>query len=190
MVNYVSHDVVEECIGTDAAFGITLDNHDHNRDILLDEKRYATFMGGSFSPPSFYQCNGKWKLWGELKDETGIPHAPKNDGAPYGYSIPRIEGTGYKIQFKAVRRPADYQMNIFLPNDIAAEKLTSMQKGFNLFSGSERSIAEMRTNESADCPLSLVSKPDPYIEWMHGLNEFLDLSLENSRRADGALGGK
>lgn len=323
-VNYISHDVVEECIGSTAKFGITLGdivaddpalfmevsesisqigipwyyvfgNHDHNRDVLEDHHRDATFkrffgpstyafeygevafiilrdihysedgkyissytdeqlsfvsdylvhlpeeklvvlvqhapiirtegrdqmyrllekrvnsisisghthtmnhifidekMGWNGPVPHHHFINatvsGSW--WCGLKDETGIPHATMNDGAPNGYSIISFDGTDYSIRFKAARRPENYQMNIHLADDINRENLDKAQVIVNVFSGSERSKVEMKIGGQTNwIPLAFTPMPDPYNAWMHSLSPFLDLKLEDDSRTDEALGWK
>ncbi len=323
-VNYISHDVVEECMGTSAEFGIvlgdivaddpalfeevseslaqigipwyyTFGNHDHNRDVSSDKDRDGTFKR-FFGPSSYaleygeasfivmrdvhFDENGKYRSeynsnqltfleeylryvpqdklvvlvqhiplprtsgkerlfellgsrpntlsisghthtmqhlflgeeygwhgltphhhfinstvsgswWCGLKDETGIPHATMNDGAPNGYSILKVNGSSYEIEFKAARRPESYQMNIFLPEDISAKVLPETEVLVNVFSGSEKSIVEMKVDDSGEwISLKLDPQPDPFNQWMHGLGDFLELELEDGRRADQALGWK
>lgn len=323
-VNYISHDIVEECIGTDAAFGITLGdivaddpalftevsqsiaqigipwyyvfgNHDHNRDVTEDDDRDGTFkrvfgpstyafeygqavfvvvrdihyaedgkytssftdrqlafvgnyldeipkdklvvliqhaplirtqgreamyrilehfphslsisghthtmnhvfvdeeMGWQGANPHHHFINatvsGSW--WCGLKDETGIPHATMNDGAPNGYTFLNVSGSDYALRFKAARRPADYQMNIYLADDIPADKLADSEVVVNVFSGSQRSTVEMRVSGQQDwLPMDFTPMPDPYNAWMHSLSPFLDLRLPEGERADEALGWK
>jgi len=323
-VNYVSHDVVEECIGTTAALGITLGdivaddpalfeevsqsisqigipwyyvfgNHDHNRDVTEDKHRDGTFnrifgpstyafeyaqvsfiilrdihysedgkyssrfseeqlgfvksylnqvpeeklvvvvqhaplirtegretlyrllekrphtlsisghthtmnhifvdeeMGWKGSTPHHHFINatvsGSW--WCGLKDETGIPHATMNDGAPNGYTMLSLDGAEYNLTFKAARRPADYQMNIYLEDDIAIDDLEDTKVIVNVFSGSQRSTVEMKVAGSEKwIPLDFTPMPDPYNKWMHSLSPFLDGRLEDGSRIDEPLGYK
>ncbi|EON75147.1 hypothetical protein ADIS_4318 [Lunatimonas lonarensis] len=323
-VNYISHDIVEECIGTDAAFGITLGdivaddpplfsevsqsiaqigipwyyvfgNHDHNREVTKDEDRDGTFkrffgpstyafeygravfvvvrdihyaqdgrytssfserqlafvrnylaevpkeklivliqhaplirtegreamyrileqfphslsisghthtmnhvfvdeeMGWQGENPHHHFINatvsGSW--WCGLKDETGIPHATMNDGAPNGYTFLRIDGSDYALRFKAARRSADYQMNIYVADDIPAAELEATDVIVNVFSGSQRSTVAMRVSGRQDwLPMDFTPMPDPYNLWMHSLSPFLDLRLPEGERADEALGWK
>jgi predicted phosphodiesterase len=323
-VNYVSHDVVEECIGTNAAFGITLGdivaddpslfkevsesigqigipwyyvfgNHDHNRDVTADRDRDGTFkrifgpstyafeygqvafiilrdihysqdgrysstftdeqlgfvraylehvpdeklvvvvqhaplirtegrealyrllekrphtfsisghthtmnhvfvdekMGWKGNTPHHHFINatvsGSW--WCGLKDETGIPHATMNDGAPNGYTTLSVDGTAYELTFKAARRAADYQLNIFLADDISPDSLKNALVVVNVFAGSERSTVEMKIGGRKEwLPLTLTPMADPYNEWMHSLSPFLDVRIEGGQRIDEALGYK
>ncbi|HSI76546.1 MAG TPA: calcineurin-like phosphoesterase C-terminal domain-containing protein [Lunatimonas sp.] len=323
-VNYVSHDVVEECIGTPAVFGITLGdivaddpalfeevsqsiaqigipwhyvfgNHDHNRDVTEDHDRDGTFkrifgpstyafeygqvsfivlrdihysedgryssrftdeqlgfvqeyldlvpeeklvivvqhaplirtegretlyrllekrphtlsisghthtmnhifvdeeMGWNGSTQHHHFINatvsGSW--WCGLKDETGIPHATMNDGAPNGYTILSLDGAAYQLTFKAARRPADYQLNVYLKDDIARDSLANTPVIVNVFSGSQRSTVEMKVAGSEKwIPLDFTPMPDPYNEWMHSLSPYLDGRLEDGSRIDEPLGYK
>lgn len=323
-VNYVSHDVVEECIGTNAALGITLGdivaddpalfeevsqsiaqigipwyyvfgNHDHNRDVTEDKDRDGTFkrifgpstyafeygqvsfiilrdihysedgryssrfteeqlafaqgyldhvpeeklvvvvqhaplirtegreslyrllekrphtlsisghthtmnhifvdedMGWNGSKPHHHFINatvsGSW--WCGLKDETGIPHATMNDGAPNGYTILNLDGSNYQLTFKAARRPVDYQLNIYLKDDVPQDNFGNTKVIVNVFSGSQRSIVEMKVAGREEwIPLDFTPMPDPYNEWMHSLSPFLDGRLEDGSRVDEALGYK
>src|SRR5690606_24780326 len=67
--------------------------------------------------------SGSW--WSGTPDEEGIPHATMADGAPNGYTIVTFDGPTYAMRFKAARRPADHQMTIFAPDEIAAADLAS-----------------------------------------------------------------
>ncbi|WP_162416350.1 calcineurin-like phosphoesterase C-terminal domain-containing protein [Cyclobacterium roseum] len=323
-VNYVSHDVIEECLTTDAAFGITLGdivaddpalfeeisestaqigipwyyvfgNHDHNRDVTEDPFRDETF-NRFFGPSTYafeygkvafivirdihYDESGKytsqytdeqlnfiknfldfvplekrvvivqhapitrtqgrkqlfqllqnrpytlsiaghthtmnhvfidqdegWKgetphhhfinatvsgsWWVGLKDETGIPHATMNDGAPNGYSLVEFDGTDYRIRFKAARRPASYQMNIHLPDDIPTNELKNTAVLVNVFAGSEKSQVKMRVGDSNTwIPMQFDPQEDPLNAWMHSLDKYLDLELSNGTSVDEGIGWK
>jgi len=85
---------------------------------------------------------GSW--WGGALDERGIPHATMSDGAPNGYSIVEFDGTKYKVTFRAASRPEWDQMNVYLPEQVAAAETGSADVVVNVFAGSERSVVEMR----------------------------------------------
>ncbi|MCC5931891.1 MAG: calcineurin-like phosphoesterase C-terminal domain-containing protein [Cyclobacteriaceae bacterium] len=121
--------------------------------------------------------SGSW--WCGLKDELGIPHATMNDGAPNGYSILHFTGNQYKIQFKAARRPADYQMNIFLDDDIAQASLDTTQVLVNVFAGSSRSRIEYRIKGHSDW-MNMDYEPgrDPGNMKMHLLSPYLDIEKD------------
>ncbi len=89
---------------------------------------------------------GSW--WSGAPDELGIPHATMSDGTPNGYSILTFDGTKYALEFRAARRPADYQMNICAPEEVAAGDAASTDVLVNVFAGSSRSKVEMRVGQN------------------------------------------
>lgn len=311
-VNYLTHDVVEECIGTDAAFGVTLGditanepelfdevaasigqagipwyyifgNHDHDHDAKGNDGADNTFVKnfgpstyafefgqvafislnnidykkeggykGNFSEDQlkfvenylsdvpdeklvvlmmhipivacqnkevmfrileqkpnnlsisghthklahvFVDVSGGWKgtaphhhfingtacgsWWCGMKDELGIPHATMNDGAPNGYAVIAFDGNRYNIRYKAARRPADYQMNIYLPDDITTKALDTTKVLVNVFNGSEKSKVEMQVDRSgAWVPLNQIITIDPANLEMHKLSPYLDMKKD------------
>lgn len=79
-------------------------------------------------------------------DEDGIPHTTMRDGAPNGYALLTTDGSDYRIDFRAARRPAGHQMTIDLPEVVAREKLGAVRVAVNLFNGSERSSVATRVD--------------------------------------------
>jgi hypothetical protein len=117
--------------------------------------------------------SGSW--WCGMIDEVGIPHATMNDGAPNGYSVITFDSTSYFIKFKAARRPADYQMNIYLPDDLSRAALDTVKVLVNVFAGSEKSIVEMTVDQYSDWKrLDPVVTTDPEILRMYRLSPVLD----------------
>jgi hypothetical protein len=104
--------------------------------------------------------SGSWWLGGE--DEVGIPHATMRCGAPNGYSIIRFDGQRYSIRFKAARRAADHQMNIFAPESITSEEAPETEVVVNVFAGSERTQVELRLGDAGWTPLRREAREDPY----------------------------
>jgi len=103
---------------------------------------------------------GSW--WLGALDEVGIPHATMRDGAPNGYSIVSFDGNRYSVAFHAARRPADYQMNVIVPDAVPAEQAAETEVLVNVFAGSERSRVEMRLRpDGAWQPLARVERVDP-----------------------------
>ncbi|MDQ3665879.1 MAG: calcineurin-like phosphoesterase family protein [Acidobacteriota bacterium] len=104
---------------------------------------------------------GSW--WTGAPDENGIPHTTMRDGAPNGYSFVNFDGNKYTVEFRAARRPASHQMNIFAPEVIAAEESARTEVLVNVFAGSERSKVEMRIRGSKTwIPLERTEQEDPY----------------------------
>ncbi len=122
-------------------FCISISGHTHHH-----EHRYITKEDGWMGPePHHHIINvtvcGSW--WSGTPDERGIPHTTMADGAPNGYSIISFDGTKYELDFKAAGRPADYQMEIHAPEEVALDKLDETTVYVNVFNGSPRSKVEM-----------------------------------------------
>lgn len=116
---------------------------------------------------------GSW--WSGQIDEVGIPHATMNDGAPNGYSIITFDGNQYSIEFKAARKPAGYQMNIYAPNKVRLASLDTTKILVNVFAGSEKSIVEMKYGESKNWQrLKRVDVVDPECLRMHSLTPLME----------------
>jgi hypothetical protein len=125
-----------------------------------------------------------------VKDELGIPHATMNDGAPNGYARIKFEGNSYNIQYKASRRPADYQMNIYLPEDISVDELDATSLLVNVFNGSEKSMVEMQIdNTGIWIPLSQTEARDPANMLLYQKGPFLDEKI-NEKPLDEVFGWK
>ncbi|MCP5517091.1 MAG: calcineurin-like phosphoesterase C-terminal domain-containing protein [Verrucomicrobiales bacterium] len=104
---------------------------------------------------------GSW--WSGEPDELGIPHTTMGDGAPNGYSIITFDGQQAVVDFKASRRPADYQMNIQTPEVIPAAQAPETPVYVNVFGGSTRSTVDMRLDPDGDwIRLTKVLEEDPY----------------------------
>ncbi len=87
---------------------------------------------------------GSW--WGGVFDERGIPITPMSDGAPNGYSIITFDHAKYSVEFRAAHEAPDYQMNIWMPERIAAAEVPAAQPIANVFAGSSRSSVEMQVD--------------------------------------------
>ncbi len=119
---------------------------------------------------------GSW--WCGVQDETGIPHATMNDGAPNGYSIITFDGNKYSIQFKAARRPANYQMNIYLSEEIQKNSVDTTTVLVNVFAGSERSVVEMKLDQNENwIKLDKIRTIDPECLRMHNQNPYLETKV-------------
>ncbi len=100
--------------------------------------------------------------WAGAPDELGIPHATMSDGAPNGYFIVTFDGQDASIEFKAARRPADYQMNIHAPEEVSAARAGQTEVLVNVFAGSERSKVEMRVGTDGPwVPMTRTTREDP-----------------------------
>jgi hypothetical protein len=108
---------------------------------------------------------GAW--WTGMPNELGLPHAMMKDGVPNGYSIISFEDNRYSICYKVFRRPADYQMNIWAPEQISAEDAPDTEVIVNVFAGSERSKVRMKVTENGRwIDMEQVTRKDPYFVQM------------------------
>ena len=116
---------------------------------------------------------GSW--WCGQFDEVGIPHATMNDGGPNGYVFLDIDGANYALRFKAARRPAEYQMNIYTPDEVPAAQTGETEVLVNVFAGSAKSVVEMQLGQDAPwIPLAQTRTIDPECLRMSELSPYLD----------------
>ena len=117
---------------------------------------------------------GAW--WSGPPDETGVPIAMMGDGTPNGWAVLHWDGSAGRVEFRAARRPADYQMNIYAPDVVRAAEAAAPQRGapapaaplaaevdvlVNVFAGSARSKVELRVGDGAWAPLKRTPTKDP-----------------------------
>ena len=63
-------------------------------------------------------------------------------------SILCFDGQEYSLEFRAAGRPADYQMEIIVPEQVAAERLGSTHAYVNVFNAKPEAKVEFRVNDS------------------------------------------
>lgn len=85
-----------------------------------------------------------------LPDEVGIPHGLMRDGTPKGYMLMTFDGSTYSARYKATRRPDDYQMNIYAPDEVESAAAHETDVLVNVFADSPRSTVEMRLGSGGD----------------------------------------
>lgn len=170
----------------DRKFTFSVSGHVHEQSNVFVGKE----QGWNGKTPHHHLINatvcGSW--WCGLIDETGIPHATMNDGAPNGYSVITFDGNTYSVRFKAARRPENYQMNIYLPEDIKSQDADTTKVLVNVFAGSERSKVEMRVGNSGGwITLKQVRTTDPECRRMHELSPYLQQTV-NGKPLEDVLG--
>lgn len=185
LVVLMMHIPIVACKNKEAMFRIletkpnnlSISGHTHKLDhVFIDNSN-----GWNGATPHHHFINGtacgSW--WCGMKDELGIPHATMNDGSPNGYAIVSFTGNEYNIKFKGARRPADYQMNIYLPDDIIRASLDTTKVLVNVFNGSEKSKVEMQIDRAgAWKALSQLTTIDPANLEMHNLSPYLDVKKD------------
>jgi calcineurin-like phosphoesterase family protein len=105
---------------------------------------------------------GRW--WGGELDEVGIPETTMKDGCPNGWSFIELDGNQYRIDYRAARRPADYQMDIIAPSVVEASELLNTEIMVNVFAGSDKSTAEMKLGKKGEW-LKLQKHPKKLHSW-------------------------
>ena len=154
-------------------YTMSISGHTHwHAHMYLDEKD-----GWKGKKPHHHVVNvtvcGSW--WRGEPDELGIPHSLGRDGAPRGYSTITFDGTRAVVDFKASRRPADYQLRIEAPSAVkpGTEEVTVHA---NVFNGSRHSKVRMRLGEDGQwISLQKTVEPDP---------DFLALKKREKSRGD------
>ena len=113
--------------------------------------------------------SGSW--WCGAPDALNIPDATMNDGSPNGYAVVEVTGNQYRLRWKSARYPADYQMNIYVPESVPRERLPNTEVLVNFFAGSDRCRVLMRM-DGADAPTAMTQTAgtDPACEQMHRMN--------------------
>ncbi|GAB2778035.1 calcineurin-like phosphoesterase family protein [Rhabdobacter roseus] len=156
---------------------LSIAGHTHEMAHVFVDQKY----GWNDATPHHHFINatvcGSW--WCGTTDELGIPHATMNDGAPNGYSVLSFEGNEYSLRFQAARRPASYQMNLYLPDDLPRAELDTTALVVNVFAGSERSVVEMKVRGLTDwVPLTYTPMRDPGIAALQPLNKYLSQKVD------------
>ncbi len=185
LIVLMMHVPIYRCDGVDEIFNLlknrphtfSISGHVHDQmNVFVDEK-----LGWHGNEPHHHLINatvcGSW--WSGLKDETGIPHATMNDGAPNGYSIITFDGNRYKVRFKAARREAKYQMNIYVPDKVSIDSVATTKVLVNVFAGSERSVVKMKVDNGDEwVQLEKADLRDPGNQKMYELSPILEQEYE------------
>ena len=128
--------------------------------------RFITKEDGWEGPESHFHlvqatvC-GSW--WRGFPDPVGIPPGTMSDGTPRGYSVVSFDGPKYSLRYKVSRRPADYQMNIFAPDEVKAAEAAKQEVLVNVFAGTDRSTVQMQLGDGPWVPMERVEREDPYL---------------------------
>ena len=140
-------------------YTMSISGHTHwHAHMYLDEKD-----GWKGKKPHHHVVNvtvcGSW--WRGEPDELGIPHSLGRDGAPRGYSTITFDGNQAIVDYKASRRPADYQLRIEAPAAVSAGT-NEAQVYANVFNGSRNSKVRMRLGDNGRwITLSKTVEADP-----------------------------
>jgi hypothetical protein len=112
--------------------------------------------------------SGSW--WRGTKDYRGIPHATMRDGAPNGHSVLTFDGHNATFDFQAAGKPADYQLRVHAPEEVAQAELANTYVYVNVFAGSIKSKVRMRVGpKSKWIELRKTPEKDPWYVAMQQL---------------------
>jgi hypothetical protein len=118
---------------------------------------------------------GAW--WLGSYDDLGIPDAMMQDGSPNGYAIVSFRNNSCVVDYKAARRPADYQMNIVTSPVISRNRVPGNENELtvNFFTGSELDTIMIRFDEGAWHELTRSPGQDPVLK--SSLNRWEDKTV-------------
>ena len=108
-------------------------------------------------------------------DAVGIPRAVMADGTPKGYSLITVNKGEYDISYRATRRPASYQMDVYAPPSIAADAVEGQEVIANFFNGTPKCQLEMRMNGGGWIAMEqFTGLPPFYVELYERQEKFLE----------------
>lgn len=151
-------------------FAVSLSGHTHSlRHYFFD----ATDGWLRETPHHHYTtgtASGDW--WSGKLQANGVPESTMYDGTPNGYSIMRISGNQYTIDYKAAGKPADHKMRIHGPRKVPLNAHYRGSFYVNFFQGSENDLVEWRVNDGEWKKMRYTIEPDPAMyaaqyEWDH-----------------------
>lgn len=116
---------------------------------------------------------GAW--WSGAPDEYGIPHSMMRDGTPTGYAFLEIDGNDWKLNFKAARRPADFQMHLSAPDEILVSESHETEIFANVFNALPEAKVEMRIGKDGEWNSMVpTEQKDPVFEAMKNREHALE----------------
>lgn len=152
---------------------ITLAAHTH--------RHYHRFIGekdGFYGKEDHHMISmatvcGAW--WEGAHDEYGIPHSLMQDGTPIGYGFLEIDDNDWKFSFKAARRPADFQMHVYAPDEIRTSEIVNNEVYTNIFNALPDATVQMKVGKNGKwMTMSRTQEPDPFYEAMKEREDALD----------------
>lgn len=143
----------------DYPYTLNLSAHTH-----IQNQRFFTDAEGWKGAKPHHEYNagttsGDWYS-GEL-NEQGIPVSTMRDGTPKGYAYLRFTGNQYVIDYKVAGKPADYQIEIYAPKVVPAQKRTSALIYANFFMGSHHDTLEYRIDNGKWKVMNFTETFDP-----------------------------
>jgi len=145
---------------------LSLSGHTHTQRKILfgPEDGYAP---GEHLHANLATASGSW--YRGAIDEDGIPETSMRCGAPNGWNVLEVDGADFALRFVPARRPATYQMRIWIDADeMTTAEAAGREVAVNVFAGSERSTVRMRLRPTGGeptgwMPLRHEVRPDPFM---------------------------
>ncbi len=131
-------------------------------------RHYHHFLGSEENFPGYNPHHmisvgticGAW--WSGAPDEYGIPHAMMSDGTPTSYAFLHIDGSEWKMSWKAARRPAEFQMHVYAPETVTTQESAGIYVTAHIFNALPTAEVKMRIGNSGEwIYMEKISKPDP-----------------------------
>ncbi len=111
---------------------------------------------------------GNW--WSGDKDDRGIPYTIQADGTPNGYHLMQVDGTDYRVGYRAAGKSDEYQMRLMIelqPDGglVAAVHTSQLQRArllVNLFDGGNNSRLVFRMDDGEPQEMHQELRSDPF----------------------------
>jgi hypothetical protein len=101
--------------------------------------------------------------WMGAPDEYGIPHALGPDGTPKGYAMLHIDENNWKMSWKAARRPADFQMSIYVADETTPVATGELTVTANIFNALPSADVEVKIGTNGKwTKMNRVRRTDPF----------------------------
>ena len=91
---------------------------------------------------------GAW--WTGAPNEYGIPHAMMTDGTPNGYAFLHLNEKDWKLEWRAAGKPADFQMQIAMPEVVSIDSKEKIKVTANIFNALPDAEVKMRIGENGE----------------------------------------
>lgn len=119
---------------------------------------------------------GDW--FSGLPTFDGYPDTTMRDGTPNGYAVLHFEGNRYRWRYRVAGAPADRQMSLYVPFEVASEALATTPLHANFYVGNVHSRLQFRLQRDGQWQdMQAVYEPDPRNLAMHAWQQRLGAQL-------------
>lgn len=99
--------------------------------------------------------------WNSGKFIDGVPKAEMRDGTPRGYAFLKVDGNNYVIDYKVAGKPADYQIELFVPKVMKQGQYSKAGIYANFFMGSKNDEVLFRIDDGDWKQMEYIEDHDP-----------------------------